>query len=289
MHIVLSCIVVLACSNLYASQCQPDSTAYDRLEQVTVASVVDGDTVKLDDGRSVRLVGLNAPELARPEAYADYDWQRHPQPLALAAKAALTRFIANAQVYIYPSVSGYDKYKRQLAHLFIAQTIAKSALDTRVEKFSNITAELIEQGFAYAVAIAPNLNFSECYFASEKQARATGLGVWSEEQLQPIMAAEFDSHGRSGFALVQGMVTRVSRSKGRVWMDIDDTLVVMIGKRNLDSFPQALEDYEGHRLEVRGWIIDIQKKGKRLPSYKKRWLLSISHAAMLRRLSQGTP
>lgn len=280
------CCIALACSsNLYADQCLPDSTAHDSLEQVTIASVVDGDTVLLDDGRSVRLVGLNAPELARPEAYAHHDWQRHPQPLALEAQAALTRLIAHAEVYLYPSVSGYDRYKRQLAHLFIA----KNALDTEVKKMTNLAAQLIQQGYAYAIAIAPNLHFSACYFASEKQARTAEKGVWSEEELQPIVAAEFDKYGRSGFALVQGLVTRVSRSKRRVWIEIDDTVVVMIGKKNLGSFPQDIEDYEGHKVEVGGWVIDRQKKGKRLPSYKKRWLLSISHVAMLRSLSVEAP
>ena len=34
------------------------------LQNVEVARVVDGDTVRLRDGRSVRLIGINAPELA---------------------------------------------------------------------------------------------------------------------------------------------------------------------------------------------------------------------------------
>ena len=280
-HSFLSFSFILFSSNLYAQQCQPDAATYDRLEKVTIASVIDGDTVILDDGRTIRLVGLNAPELARPEAYISRDWQRNNQPLSLAAKEALTNFVANAQVRIYPSVSGYDRYKRQLAHLFVSKSYKG------VEKISNLTAQLIEKGLAYAVAMAPNLSFSECYFSSEKQARATGMGVWSEEQLQPIVAADFDQYGRSGFALIQGLVTRVSRSKGRVWMDIDDTVVIMVGKRSFGYFTQDLEEYEGHTIEVRGWVIDRQKKGKRLPSYKKRWLISISHASMLSNLSEG--
>ena len=44
-----------------------------KLPTYNVRKVVDGDTLRLVDGRSVRLIGLNAPELARkgrPKALA---------------------------------------------------------------------------------------------------------------------------------------------------------------------------------------------------------------------------
>ncbi|WP_132530889.1 thermonuclease family protein [Pseudomonas aeruginosa] len=43
-----------------AEACRPTGA----LQNVEVARVVDGDTVRLRDGRSVRLIGINAPELA---------------------------------------------------------------------------------------------------------------------------------------------------------------------------------------------------------------------------------
>ena len=48
------------------------SSHYD--ESVTIKHVHDGDTVKLVDGRKIRLIGINAPEVAKDgqaaEAYA---------------------------------------------------------------------------------------------------------------------------------------------------------------------------------------------------------------------------
>lgn len=49
-------------------------------QQVAVRQVLDGDTVRLSDGRSVRLIGINAPELGRKgrpsEPYAEAARQR---------------------------------------------------------------------------------------------------------------------------------------------------------------------------------------------------------------------
>ncbi|MHB8822818.1 MAG: thermonuclease family protein, partial [Pseudomonadaceae bacterium] len=53
--------------------------APERLPQFAVAQVIDGDTLRLTDGRSVRLIGLNTPELGRKG--------RAAEPLADAARS----------------------------------------------------------------------------------------------------------------------------------------------------------------------------------------------------------
>ena len=67
----------------------------------TVAGVIDGDTVRLDDGRQVRLVGIQAPKLplGRPEF--------EPWPLADAAKAALAGLIDGRKYSSAMAVCGW--------------------------------------------------------------------------------------------------------------------------------------------------------------------------------------
>ena len=56
----------------------------DRIDEyVEVADVHDGDTVRLVDGRKLRLIGFNTPELARDESPAE--------PLATEARQASWR------------------------------------------------------------------------------------------------------------------------------------------------------------------------------------------------------
>lgn len=65
-----------------AEACRPTGA----LQNVEVARVVDGDTVRLRDGRSVRLIGINAPELAHNG--------RTTEPFAEAAKQRLQALVS---------------------------------------------------------------------------------------------------------------------------------------------------------------------------------------------------
>ena len=78
----------------------------------TVVEVVDGDTVVLDDGSQVRLVGIQTPKLALGrENFAE-------QPLAHEAKAALEEAVLNRQVTLAFDQTQMDRHGRWLAHLY---------------------------------------------------------------------------------------------------------------------------------------------------------------------------
>ena len=68
-------------------------------EQVRVRQVVDGDTVRLVDGRSVRLIGINTPEIGRKG--------RSSEPYAEAAKRRLQALVkaSDGRVGLVPGSS----------------------------------------------------------------------------------------------------------------------------------------------------------------------------------------
>jgi micrococcal nuclease len=77
-----------------------------------VTDVVDGDTVILDNGQQVRLVGIQAPKL--PLGREGFEkW-----PLADEAKEALERLVLERSVTLAYGGQRVDRYNRQLAHLF---------------------------------------------------------------------------------------------------------------------------------------------------------------------------
>ena len=78
-----------------------------------VARVIDGDTVRLDDDTSVRLIGINCPELG----YAG----RSAEPLAERARDTLSRLIGSGSVRVVPGTEPRDRYGRLLAYLFVAK------------------------------------------------------------------------------------------------------------------------------------------------------------------------
>ncbi|MGH6954888.1 MAG: thermonuclease family protein, partial [Alphaproteobacteria bacterium] len=80
--------------------------------QGTVAQVVDGDTLRLADGRDVRLVGLQAPKL--PLGRAGFEaW-----PLAGESRAALAELVDGRTLTLQFVGRRADRHGRLLAHLY---------------------------------------------------------------------------------------------------------------------------------------------------------------------------
>ena len=77
-------------------------------ESATVKYVHDGDTVKLIDGRKVRLIGINAPEVAREN--------RKAEDYALPARDLLIALLLkhNNHIQLVHGVESKDHYQRLL-------------------------------------------------------------------------------------------------------------------------------------------------------------------------------
>jgi endonuclease YncB( thermonuclease family) len=224
---------------------------------VKVQRVVDGDTLRLVDGRSVRLIGLNTPELGRQG--------RSAEPFADAARKRLQALVAasGGGITVQLGQQAKDHYGRTLAH----------AYDSRGH---NLEAQLLAEGLGYLVAVAPNLALVECQKAAERSAREAALGLWKRP---PVKAPAQLS--RSGFALIQGRVERVERNGGGLWLEMGGTLVLHIAPRALGNFDQrAVQGLKGRRVEARGWVIDRSKRGG-LRAGQARWLLPLTDKAML--------
>ncbi len=86
-----------------------------------VRYVYDGDTVLLEDGRKVRLIGLNAPELGRDD--------QAPEPRAAAARDALVAILdSHRQIGLRYGRERHDRYGRVLAHLYLEDGVNINAL-----------------------------------------------------------------------------------------------------------------------------------------------------------------
>lgn len=96
-------------------------------QQVVVRQVVDGDTLRLVDGRSVRLIGINAPEIGRKG--------RTSEPYAEAARRRLQALV-NASDGRIGLVPGVRKKTSMAAHWRISTasvgTILKHGCSARV-------------------------------------------------------------------------------------------------------------------------------------------------------------
>ena len=230
-----------------------------RVQQVAVRQVIDGDTVRLTDGRSIRLIGINAPELGRrgraSEPYAE-DARRRLQALVKAS---------DGKVGLVRGVEPKDKYGRTLAHLY-------------GRNGDNLEAILLSEGLGYRVAVAPNARLASCQHNAEQAARKARAGLWRRSPVQRPAGIR-----QSGFAVVAGRVRKIERNRGGVWLELDTAMVLQVPARLRRAFPAAFFDgLEGRQVEARGWVQDRSHKGG-LKQGQRRWLLPLTHPSMLQR------
>ncbi|RON58633.1 thermonuclease family protein [Pseudomonas frederiksbergensis] len=227
------------------------------LTPVAVQRVVDGDTLRLSDGRSVRMIGLNTPELGKQG--------RSDEPFAVAARKRLEALVAasNGRVGLLPGKEARDRYGRTLAHVYSADG-------------ANLEAQMLAEGLGFQVAVAPNVDLVRCQQAAERAARQAGLGLWRQS---PVLKAE--QIKASGFAVLSGRVSKVQRNRGGVWIELQDAVVLRVAPNLLDRFDVAtLERLKGRRIEARGWVLDRSRRGG-LKEGQPRWMLPLSDPAML--------
>lgn len=210
--------------------CPPDRID----ERVMVAQVFDGDTVALADGRRVRLLGINTPEIGRDGAPSE--------PFAEEARRLLAELAGpGAGLLLRTDVEQRDRYGRLLAHGFSADG-------------ANLQARLLVAGLATTLVVPPNQWRVACYGRLEADARSRGAGVWSLDAYRPTPAESLPDTAR-GFHLVTGRVQRIGESRGNLWLNLAPRMAVRIPREDLVYFgnldPRGLA---GRRLEVRGWV-----------------------------------
>jgi endonuclease YncB( thermonuclease family) len=217
--------------NAYATNCT--STHYD--QTVNVAQVYDGDTLRLVDGRKLRLIGINTPERGR-------DGQPN-QPFYTEAKNRLQSIVQNNnnQLKIVLGQDKHDRYTRLLAHIF--------TLDGK-----NISQDLIREGLGYNIAIPPNLQFLSCYKEAENAAKKHRRGIWNHRFSKPIKASAL-TKVNLGFQLVTGKVQRIGESRSSTWLNLDKKFALKIQKKYLDQFTTYQPgELLNKKLIARGWI-----------------------------------
>jgi endonuclease YncB( thermonuclease family) len=224
------------------------ATAFCRFETLgtfAAGAVIDGRTFRLDDGREVRLAGIEvAPFPASKDA---------PEPAGAAAKAALEKLLAGNKVALKKLGSASDRYGRLTAHAFVARDGA--------ERW--IQQDMVATGQARVAVRSGEADCARELLGGEKTARRARLGLWADPayaiKLADDAAALLAERGR--FTIVEGKVLSVRESGGTIYINFgrvwSRNLTVTILRRNARIFAAAGRDpkkLEGSRIRVRGWV-----------------------------------
>lgn len=117
-----------------------------------IDQIIDGDSLRCQDGRELRLQCVDAPE-----------WNQHPW--GDRAKRALSDAVAGSYMSLLDY--GQDRYQRYVVQL-------------RAADGSNPVLDLVEQG---AVAVYPRFCTERAYYLAQQRARDAGRGIWSQAGL----------------------------------------------------------------------------------------------------------
>lgn len=161
-------------------------------EIAVVRYIVDGDTIILQDGRAVRFIGIDTPELNTRQ-------QRPAEPGAIAARSWLQKQLPLGQkIKLTFGRQQRDKYGRRLAHPL-------------TQDGHLLVSRMLELGLGRLLQISPNHKYWSCLLNAEQRARQQALGIWP---------ANFVHHTVGRTQLLWAKVVRSHQGRGIIKLEL---------------------------------------------------------------------
>jgi micrococcal nuclease len=121
----------------------------------TVLEVVDGDTIRLETGETIRYIGVDTPETTAGKS----------ECFGAEAVARNVQLVLGREVVIEYDVECTDRFKRTLAYVYADGVL--------------VSESLIEGGFGCSLGIAPDTRYQEALDFAEARAKNAGAGQWT--------------------------------------------------------------------------------------------------------------
>lgn len=127
------------------------------LEFLKVTRVVDGDTIDVEGGKRIRLIGIDTPEINRTGATACF---------GIEAKDYAEKLLNGQMVKLEKDVSEVDRYNRLLRYVYLGDIM--------------INDKLVRDGYARVYTYPPDVKYNDKFLESERFARENSLGLWTK-------------------------------------------------------------------------------------------------------------
>ncbi len=207
--------------------------------------VIDPLTIKLENGTTIHLLGLNIPDLD------PYD----PGHFSVMTVNILKDFLQNKDVDIYQTksdkISRLNRMGHEMAHL------------VRKEDGSWVQGLLISLGLARAKTEKNNPEMAAEMYVLENKARMEKSGLWAIDAYQ-VSSPEKASVHIGSFAIIEGTVVSVAMRKNSVYLNFgqnwkkDFTVVIPSeAKRSFSKRKLYPSDWNGGKIRARGWVSSL--------------------------------
>jgi micrococcal nuclease len=137
---------------------------------IYVKRVIDGDTILLETGERVRLIGIDTPEIHESDKLYR-DSQRTQQDISTIKELGMRAYkftknlVEGKRISLEFDAEKYDKYGRLLAYVYLKDG-------------TFVNAKIIEEGYASLMTIPPNVKYSDLFLKLYQQARTNRSGLW---------------------------------------------------------------------------------------------------------------
>jgi endonuclease YncB( thermonuclease family) len=214
----------------------PEAASF--FENVEAAAARDGATIRLKDGREVRLAGVVAANEIDGDAGA------------LNAAEKLNALVAGKSLALYGRKNLSDRYGRLVAQVAFGADGADW-----------LQADLVSEGWLRVAPEMSELSCAEPLLGFEAMARAGRKGLWQDARFAVEQADNTEkltaSVGR--FAVVEGVIRRVGETSGHTYLDFgrhyNEDFSIMIPRSARAGFAAAgidLKSLRGKQVRVRG-------------------------------------
>jgi endonuclease YncB( thermonuclease family) len=212
--------------------------AFEARGEGRVAAVIDARTFRLQDGREVRLAGIEPVYSERPAA----------EPADRTS--ALAAIVTGHEVTLAGEDDTPDRYGRQPAFVYLDHS------DTLVQGL------LLAQGDALVSAAVTNRDCASVLAAAEAAARQAKRGTWADSAaIKNAESADDILAGIGRFMVVEGKVLSVRQAGATTYLNFGRNwtrgFAVTISRRMIAAFEAAgivPKSLENRKIRVRGWV-----------------------------------
>ena len=206
--------------------------AFESQGEGRVAAVIDARTFRLEDGREIRLMGIE-PAVSGP-----------------TGAAALAAIIHGREVTLRGQDDAPDRYGRQPAFVF------------RASEATPVQGALLRRGEALVSADVTDKDCAAVLTAAEAEARQAKSGIWADSTA--IKNAESPGDILTGigrFTVVEGKVLSVRQAGATTYLNFGRNwtrdFAVTISRRMipaLEAVGISPKSFENRRIRVRGFV-----------------------------------
>ncbi|MFW5976601.1 MAG: thermonuclease family protein [Bacillota bacterium] len=139
-----------------------DDKYFKLMDEVKVSKIIDGDTIEIESGEKIRLIGIDTPELnSDNNSGSEYYGKR--------AKKYIKKLIGKDQiVYLEYGEEVRDSYDRLLAYIYLPDG-------------TFLNARILREGYSYLLTVPPNIKYLNLLEEIAKKAREKNKGLWKKD------------------------------------------------------------------------------------------------------------